>query len=60
MTYQAMYICKGDVVYGGKPRDTIAKCREEIPKMLEAHKDCNILKTIIIARDGRQVSIKEV
>jgi len=59
MTYQALYVCKGDVCYGSPAYNTIAECKKVIPKHKEAHKDCNILKVYIVSRDGRQVSMRE-
>jgi hypothetical protein len=59
MTYQALYVCKGDVCCSSPIYNTIAECKRVIPKHQKAHKDSNILKVYIISRDGRQVSMRE-
>ncbi len=60
MSYQALFICKGGNLYGSTTYTTIVECKENIVKMLEKHEDCHILKTLIIVRDGKKVSIREV
>lgn len=59
MTYQALFICKGSKCCNSPIYPTIAECKAKIPTALEKHKDEGILKTFIIARDGRQVFMRE-